>query len=60
MGRLVYLKLGSIDRKLTFVLLSRFWPLRGWGEGEGGGGLSKSVKKRKFATKIFCSELLNP
>ena len=25
MGRLVYLKLGSIDRKL-----------RGWGEGEGG------------------------
>ena len=45
MGRLVYLKLGSIDRKLTFVLLSRFWPLRGWGEGEGGWWSEQKKKK---------------
>ena len=30
----------------AFVTLGRFWPLRG-------GGLGESVKKGKFATKIF-------
>ena len=37
---------GKIDK------LSRFWLSRGWGGG-GGGGLGESVKKGKFATKIF-------
>ena len=35
----------------TFVTHSGFWPLRGWG----GGGLSESVKKGKFLTKISFS-----
>ena len=38
---------GSIDKKL--LMHSGFWSLRGWGEG----GLSESVKKGKFLTKIF-------
>ena len=31
----------------TFVMLSKFWPLREWGD------LGESVKKGKFMTKIF-------
>ena len=33
-------------------MLSGFWSLRGWGEGE-------SVKKVKFITKIFFQIMLN-
>ena len=44
-NNLVIMLLGSIDKK-TSVTLSGFWPL-------GGGGLSESVKKGKFVTKIF-------
>ena len=39
-------------RQKTFVPLSRFWPLKGWE-----GGLSKFVKKRKFITKIFFTDI---
>ena len=31
----------------TFVMISRFWLLRGWGRGRGG-GVSKSVKKENL------------
>ena len=34
-------------QRKTFVTPGRFWPLRGGGE---------SVKKEKFATKIFFSD----
>ena len=36
-----------------FVTVSGFWPLRGWE------GLSQSVKRRKFVTKIFFQIILN-
>ena len=42
---------GSIEK--TFVMLSGFWPLRGWGT-----DLSESVKKGKLVTKIFFSEIV--
>ena len=47
------IKLDGIPSKIRqhqqkdFVTLSGFWPLREWG------GLSESVKKGKFVTKIF-------
>ena len=38
----------------TFITLSRFWSLRGWG---GGGALSETFKiKKEFVTKIFFSD----
>ena len=37
-------------RQKTFVTLSGFWTLK-WC-----GGLSESVKKRKFVTKVFFSD----
>ena len=40
------------NRQKTFVTLSGFWPSV---KGGGGGGLSESVKKGKFMTKIFFS-----
>ena len=36
----------------SFVTLSGFWPLWGWGD------LSESVKKGKFVTKIFFGLML--
>ena len=36
-----------------FVMLSRFWPLKGLG------GLSESIKEGKFVTKIFFHIMLN-
>ena len=42
-------------RQKTFVTFSGFWPLRGFGVGGAGAGLSESVKKGKFVTKIFLS-----
>ena len=48
--------LGGIDKK-TFVTLSGFWLLRGWG-GEGR-DLSESFEKGKFVTKIFFQIMLN-
>ena len=42
---------GASKKKLLACLASGFWLLRGW---HGGGeGLSESVKKGKFVTKIF-------
>ena len=38
-----------------FVVLNILWPLRGWGWW----GLSESVKKGKFITKIFFQIILN-
>ena len=35
----------------TFVMLNRFWPFKGGGEG--GGGVNKSIKKEKFMTIFF-------
>ena len=40
-------------RQKTFVTLSGFWRLKGWGS------LSESVKKGKFVTKICFSDMLN-
>ena len=40
------------NRQKTFVTLSGFWPSV---KGGRGGGLSESVKKGKFMTKIFFS-----
>ena len=40
-------------RQKTFNTLSGFWPFRGWR------GLSESVKKGKFVTKIFFQIILN-
>ena len=37
-------------RQKTIVILSGFWPFKGVG------GLSDSVKKGKFLTKIFLSD----
>ena len=37
----------------TFVKLSRFWPLRGWG------GLGESVKKENLWQKSFLKKILN-
>ena len=42
-------------RQKTFVTLSRFWPLRGWG---GRGGLSEFVKKGKFVKTFFFQIML--
>ena len=36
----------------TFVMLGRFWPLKGWG------GLGKSVKKRKVCDKNLFSDII--
>ena len=36
-----------------FIMLSRFWMLRGWGR-----GLSESIKKGKFVTKILFQIIL--
>ena len=49
-------------RQKTFITLSGFWPLKEGGGGGGGGGggvgrgLSESIKKGKFVTKIFFSD----
>ena len=45
-------------REKTFATLSEFWPLGRWDKGGGGGwgGVSESVKKGKFVTKIFFSD----
>ena len=40
-------------RQKILVTLRGFWQLRGWREG---GGLSESVKKGKFVTKMFFSD----
>ena len=40
-------------REKTFATLSEFWPLRRRDKGR---GVSESVKKGKFVTKIFFSD----
>ena len=43
------------DQQKTFVTLSGFWSLRGWG----GGGVSESVKKKNLSPKSFFQIMLN-
>ena len=45
-------------RQKNVVTLSRFWPLRRWGWGEGW-GVGESVKEGKFARKTFFQIMLN-
>ena len=44
-------------RQKTFVTLSGFWPLMRWGDG--GGGLSESVKKENSRRKSFLGIIQN-
>ena len=51
----IYIKLEHIREPLQkcFVMLSKFWPLKGLED------LGESVKKRKFVIKIFLRIVLN-